>query len=64
MVRGTPYEVQSVTTTGDDAGRAVVEDANGNKFNIDLVKDSGKFVFDACENAIDTPYDCLDALNR
>jgi len=66
IVRGTGYEVQSVTKTGDDAGKAVVEDPSGKKATIDLVKvqESGKFVFDRCQDASDTEYDCLDALNR
>jgi coenzyme F420-reducing hydrogenase beta subunit len=61
-VKGTAFEVRSVTKTGDNAGTVVAETDDGSKIKIDLsdVKDAGDFVLDGCQNLQDAGYDCTD----
>lgn len=61
-VKGTAFEVKSVSKTGDNAGTAVAETDDGSRIEIDLshVKDAGEFVLDSCQNLRDAGYDCTD----
>lgn len=62
-VRGTAFEVKSVTKVGDNAGIAVAETDDGSKIELKLseVKDAGEFVIDSCQTLDEEAgYDCTD----